>query len=162
MIKAREIKIKKTQTIRSTVLLFFFVCPLLFPPIYSGVRRLCMLEPTHRPPFCHVNHGKPLAASCSSLLDWRRLVWWLPAWRLDEWLRRWITNPLLVERPSSNLALVDMNSMIIHFRKIFVSHSVRFDLLAGKYLLRFFYLQDWIDFDALTELSSIMDMAYYS
>ena len=22
-----------------------------------------MLEPTHRPPFCHVNHGKPLAAS---------------------------------------------------------------------------------------------------
>ena len=25
-----------------------------------------MLEPTHRPPFCHVNHGKPLAASGSS------------------------------------------------------------------------------------------------
>ncbi len=22
-----------------------------------------MLEPTHRPPFCHVNHGKPSAAS---------------------------------------------------------------------------------------------------
>ncbi len=64
MIEAREIKkIKKVQTISSTVLLSFFICPLLFLPIYSGGRRLCILKPSHRPPFCHTNHGKSLTAS---------------------------------------------------------------------------------------------------
>ena len=63
MIGARELKNKKIQTISSTVLLSFFICPLLFPPIYSADRRLCILEPTHRPPLCQANHGKPLAAS---------------------------------------------------------------------------------------------------
>ena len=37
----------------------------MFPPFFSGCRRHFILEPTHRPPFCHANHGKPLAASGS-------------------------------------------------------------------------------------------------
>ena len=38
---------------------------------------------------------------------------------MAEWLRRWIANPLLFERVSSNLTSVDISVFVIFFNKTF-------------------------------------------
>ena len=73
---------KKIQTISSTVLLSFFLCPLLFPPIYSGGRRLCILKPIHTHFFV-----MPTMANLRRFLVWRLLVWRLLVRRLLVWRR---------------------------------------------------------------------------
>lgn len=60
--KAWEMKTKKKNIIiDSTVLLCNLLSPLFFPPVYSSGRRLCILQPTHRPPFCLAIAGKILS-----------------------------------------------------------------------------------------------------
>ena len=58
--KASEMKMLKNKiSIDSTVFLSYFLCPLFFPPVYFSGRRLCILQPTHRPPFYRSIHDKP-------------------------------------------------------------------------------------------------------
>ena len=60
--KASEMKMLKNKiSIDSTVLLSYLLCPLFFPPVYFRGRRLCILQPTHRPPFCLAIAGKILS-----------------------------------------------------------------------------------------------------
>ena len=60
--KASEMKMLKKKISRDgTVLLSYFLCPLFFPPVYFRGRRLCILQPTHRPPFCLAIAGKILS-----------------------------------------------------------------------------------------------------